>query len=126
MREQPTSTTAPGEFKPYFVNHSVCESLINAITVSETFAKTRHVDPRVVAKLYWRAHERGWELDNAVLQEAAIYLACSSCQTFCRDTESLACAISSKSSTSKYKTAPEIDVALVEHSLDKCDYSSVL
>ncbi|KAJ2613524.1 hypothetical protein H4S08_002151 [Coemansia sp. RSA 1365] len=126
MREPSTSAEEPGEFKPYFVNHSVCESLINAITVSETFAKLRHVDPRVVAKLYWRAHERGWELDNTVLQEAAIYLACSSCQEFCRDTQFLARAISNKSLESEYKTAPDIDAALVEHTLDNSDYSSAL
>ncbi|KAJ2808116.1 hypothetical protein H4R20_000998 [Coemansia guatemalensis] len=126
MKEESASAENPGVFKSYLVNHSVCESLINAISVSETFAKTRHVDPRVVTKLYWKAHERGWELDSGVLQDAAMYLACSSCQVFCRDTQYLARALSNKSLKDKYETAPEIDVALVERSLDKGEYSLAL
>ncbi|KAJ2078472.1 hypothetical protein H4R24_004450 [Coemansia sp. RSA 988] len=126
MKEETTSVENPGGFKSYLVNHSVCESLINAISVSETFAETRHVDPCVVAKLYWKAHERGWELDNSVLQEVAVYLASSSLQNFCRDAEFLARALSNNALKSKCETIPEIDVALVERSLDKCDYPLAL
>ncbi|KAJ2160463.1 hypothetical protein GGF46_002225 [Coemansia sp. RSA 552] len=74
---------ATAKLHTHYASHSVRESLIDAIAMIETGSVDRYIDPQVVIELYQSSKARRWDLDAAVLRDAAVYLADSSYNTVC-------------------------------------------
>ncbi|KAI8324244.1 hypothetical protein GQ54DRAFT_296247 [Martensiomyces pterosporus] len=69
---------AHSAFKDHLMTKEVCESLLDTIAMSGLNGQESRVDTETVLAIHGVVKERGWEVESAVIQGVAIFLANSS------------------------------------------------